>query len=64
MAYKQTPASEWRKMDNAELLEAFDIVCTTVCNAHNHSKRGPSKAMLADYEDCKKEILSRMKEGA
>lgn len=62
MAYKGTPASEWPNMSNAELLEAFDLVCTTICNAHNFTKHGPTKAMRADYENCKGEILRRMKE--
>ena len=62
MAYIQAPADQWAKMDNETLIEAFDICCTTICNAHNHSKRGPSKAMLADYENCKGEILRRMRE--
>ena len=64
MAYKQTPASEWAKMDNETLIEAFDVCCATICNAHNFTKCGPSKAMRADYENCKGEMLRRMKEGA
>ena len=62
MAYIQAPADQWAKMDNETLVEAFDVCCATICNAHTYSRRGPTKAMRADFENCKAEILRRMKE--
>ena len=58
--YERTPAEVLELMPNTELLESYEIVCMTTCNAHNFTRYGPSAAMREDREAHALEILRRM----
>lgn len=61
--FEATPAEALQKMNNADLLHSFEYACITVCNAHNFTKYGPSRAMNDNLEAHAREILHRMNNG-
>lgn len=58
--YERTPVEVLEMLPDAELLEGFERVCTTICNAHNFTKCGPTRAMRDDREAFAREIMRRM----
>lgn len=58
--YERTPVEVLEMLPDAELLEGFETVCTTICNAHNFTKSGPTRAMRDDCEAFAREIMRRM----
>lgn len=61
--YERTPVEALELMPNAELVEGFEYLCMTICNAHNFTRYGPSSAMRDDREAYVREILNRMQSG-
>ena len=62
--YKTTPPEALKRMSNAELVNGFEYACISICNAHNFTRYGPTKAMHEEREAFGIEILRRMSKTA
>lgn len=62
--YERTPVEALELMPNAELVEGFEYLCMTICNAHNFTRYGPSSAMRDDREARRRSLKRRGNDGS